>query len=341
MQPTAEGHVILGVMENEQSRQCFLEKILANGTTAWRKWYEDAYTEPIDFLQTSDGGFVVLLWNGASPSIFKTDADGDFVWSQNLASTTILEPVGVKQTANGGYIIIGNGELETGNVITIAWLDPTGDILGSDVLPVQPNWKSETACHLIQRQNGSFLVAGFLKRPNSISTQSFLMQLGEDGTIAWKRAYPLDDEKTDLPVSVVELENQCLMMADRIFNQFGFVLRLRKTDPAGGLLWQWTYYADTAVDVKGMTATRDGGVVVLEDELVDEYGNRLVKFDTHGNPLWGKRIGNTNNAFVSINALEQAGDDTFYAAGSRSISTNDTDTGAYFFHLDQEGNPYE
>ncbi|HEX9980782.1 MAG TPA: T9SS type A sorting domain-containing protein [Flavobacterium sp.] len=112
----------------------------AAGNLVWSRFYGGIFQDtPVDVQATADGGFIILgdsssndrdvsghhgpagMSDGSSPDLWvvKLDAAGDIAWQKSLGGTSIENPDGIKQTADGGYILTGttysyNGDV-TGN----------------------------------------------------------------------------------------------------------------------------------------------------------------------------------------------------------------------------------
>ncbi|MCK4234332.1 T9SS type A sorting domain-containing protein [candidate division WOR-3 bacterium] len=91
-----------------------LLRLDTNGDTVWTKRYGGTeYDIGYSVQQTSDGGYIIAGWTssfgaGESDAYFiKTDANGDIIWTKTYGSPHDDDAYSVRQTSDGGYIIIG------------------------------------------------------------------------------------------------------------------------------------------------------------------------------------------------------------------------------------------
>ncbi|MBI3502644.1 MAG: T9SS type A sorting domain-containing protein [Bacteroidetes bacterium] len=113
-QTTDKGFVITGNYPNN-SGEAFLLKTDSTGNFQWMKTYgntsEDAGS---DVIQNSEGDFVIAGWvfhqpaGVEGPYLFKTDSNGNLLWSKTDSTCTSCGGGSIsqlKQTKDGGYII--------------------------------------------------------------------------------------------------------------------------------------------------------------------------------------------------------------------------------------------
>jgi hypothetical protein len=97
--------------------QAYLVKMDVDGVTEWTRSYggsEDEYLYAVD--QTSDGGYILAGVVIEDPDdwdfyVLKTDSAGAVVWSRIFGGDYMDFPGDVKQTRDGGYIVVGTYEV--------------------------------------------------------------------------------------------------------------------------------------------------------------------------------------------------------------------------------------
>src|SRR3972149_10089864 len=92
----------------------FLLKMDLNGNVLWHKSYSSISGAVIgsSVVQTTDGGFIIAgTLNLGSPTskvvLVKTDANGNPLWSKTYGGNKSESGSQVKQTLDGGYVIVG------------------------------------------------------------------------------------------------------------------------------------------------------------------------------------------------------------------------------------------
>jgi uncharacterized repeat protein (TIGR01451 family) len=118
-QTTDGGYILTGTMDQTM----YLMKTDVNGDSLWTKTYAGLGGEGYVVHQTSDGGYIIggryAPNNIPSYGLIKTDNQGDTLWTYNAPLATLTHLGGVKdvqQTADGGYIAVGDQEDNAGNL---------------------------------------------------------------------------------------------------------------------------------------------------------------------------------------------------------------------------------
>ncbi|KPJ58506.1 MAG: hypothetical protein AMJ46_14090, partial [Latescibacteria bacterium DG_63] len=121
LQQTADGgYIIVGYNDpwGTAIMDVYLVKIDAQGGVLWTRTHgtEDNYDCAFSVQQTTDGGYIVAgksdYWetNDTQVRIYKTDPDGDTLWTRTYGGSAWDEAYWVQQTTDGGYIVAGYTE---------------------------------------------------------------------------------------------------------------------------------------------------------------------------------------------------------------------------------------
>lgn len=291
----------------------WIVKLDSLGTILWKNVYGglSSTDRPFSINSTSDGGFIVA-GESASNDSFVTGNHGGFdywvvkynslgipQWQKALGSNNHDEAFSVKQTSDGGYIVVG---------VTNCGVTNNGDVTGSHgngdywVVKLNSNgsiiWQKafggsyiDSANDVIQTSDGGYIVVGSSGSSN--------------GDVIGNHSY---DYKNDF-----------------------WILKL---DSLGSLQWQKSL-GGTGHDIaRSIKQTPDGNYIIigssssLDGDVVGSFGSGnfvywLVKINTLGSLLWQKPIGSywgDNYAF----SVDIALDGGFVVAGQ----TNDSQ---YFY----------
>ncbi len=131
-----------------------------NGEQIWSQIYECEYCEYRDgirsVIQTNDGGFAFTGKNNSQYSLFRTNADGDSLWSRGFDEEIgfPLKSNSILQTEDGGFVILGYGTSYTGRMIRT---DSEGHHLWSQVFD-QDDMCESHYYSAIQTTDGGFAV---------------------------------------------------------------------------------------------------------------------------------------------------------------------------------------
>jgi hypothetical protein len=114
-QTTGGGYIIAGVVFLTTYSDIYLIKTNASGDTLWTKRFGGSRGEwGYSVEQTADGGYIVAgytstLGDPAYTDVYliKTNAEGDTAWTRTYGRTDLDEGNSVRQTADGGYVVVG------------------------------------------------------------------------------------------------------------------------------------------------------------------------------------------------------------------------------------------
>jgi hypothetical protein len=199
------GYIIAGATYSlesglDGSSDAYIIRIDSLGNKLWEKIYGGPGDEGFgSILQTNDGDF---LFAGSTSSfgnglfdiyIFKTNLNGDTLWTKTYGDTFSDGADGIVATNDGGFIIGGDTE----------YLGPYGlehnililktDSLGNLIWEKEYNMSYADITRSIQpTKDGGYIIAGLTITPDKYS-QALLMKLDENGDSLWTRTFGFDD----------------------------------------------------------------------------------------------------------------------------------------------------
>jgi hypothetical protein len=164
----------------------FCVKINQTGDTLWTRAINLAETASIlSVQQTSDQGFIlagyVTQWGGSYTNIavIKLDATGNLSWVKILdGGYGFTYGFSVKQTPEGGYIMIGNIDTSCTEDACLIKLTATGDV----------TWAKQIST--FQAFDVAITANGFLCFLSSSGSGISLMKTDFSGNFEWGRTYP-------------------------------------------------------------------------------------------------------------------------------------------------------
>jgi hypothetical protein len=299
MSPTADGGCILigntnsndgDVTGNHGDFDIWVTKVSPSGALEWQRalggtGYENAQK----IIQTSDGGYVFAggclshdgdasgnPWEG-SLWVVKLDADGALVWQHFYGGTNGAGAGGLRQTADGGYIVAGGTNSTDGDVS-----EPIGDwdvwLLKLDALGTL-EWEHSYG--------------------GSLQDVSRDVELTADGGyLLYTQTYSIDGDVTgrtgvDQDIWVV------------------------KVDSLGNLVWENALggNGDDFCWNGNISSTTDGGSILIgvvnsnDGDVGNYYGGDdawVVKLNGLGDVVWERAYGGTNAELPG--SIQQTGD---------------------------------
>ena len=330
----------------------------ATGTT-WAKVFGGyAGATGIEVLPTADGGYAVLGEINTPPGGFdvwllKLDATGAIEWQYLYGGTGRERPYHVRQTSDGGYVVVAatNSFGPAGGMN--AWvlkLDAAGGI----------QWQtayggagSDIASGFQLTSDGGYILVGYSNSHNPgkeywYSIDAWIIKLDSTGNVEWQKAFGRNMTSKgwhECFNSVQQTSDGGYIVAGSgtLWQSGGFVPStwLVKFNGVGTLVWQkfygvgsggqlcggWNYMANNP----DVVITADGGYFVdpvyfYGPEAVDGYA---MKVDASGNVLWRKAYGTAAQEwFRSADAMPDGG---FVLAGTGP-------NGAWVVRTDSAGN---
>jgi hypothetical protein len=230
--------------------------------------------------QTSDGGYIVIgvtrQFVGLDDDIFllKTDSMGNKQWVKTFGGNNDDYASTVKQTSDGGYIIVGRtASFSTGD--SDAWLIKT-DSDGSYIL------------------SGGKQLFGDLRYQNSI----WVIKTDINGNLVWDKTFSKESKSWSGRI-MKKLNDGGYVIAGSISNVPGSLsdLYLLKINSEGILQWEKSFNRNEFEYCYSLDTTSDGGFIILGNTYEDDplwYDVWLVKTDSEGELQWDKTYGRSD-----------------------------------------------
>ena len=201
--------------------QSYLIKIDVNGNIQWEKKYFGDYIVPgttnysakdnyaTDVQQTADGGYILTgryenrdsnSYTHNNMMLFKTDANGDSLWHKNFLDSLASNSTGskyaggnsVKQTADGGYIIVGWSLVWSSPTFFYVRTDANGNVIWEKLM----NYSGQLT-DVQLTSDGGYIMAGYSDL-NGQDDKYILMQVDDSGNVTSTTTIPLSTEKGKL-----------------------------------------------------------------------------------------------------------------------------------------------
>ena len=258
--------------------------------------------------KTNDGGFIIVGTTfsfGAGHSdvyAIKTDENGNVMWTKTYGGTSWDYGEDVKQTFDGGYIILGT----TASPVASGWYfyfiktDANGDTLWTKVYHRADSYANK----IIQTSDSGYIAVGsshYFFIPFDNIWKDYIIKTDENGDTLWTKSYFGGEYLTDnshkgaSAQDVLETSDSTFLIlglhADTTITAKPYLLEL---DQNGDSLSS-TYY-DHGFLVS-LEHTFDNNYIACGYKQVDstDYDGWVIKFDQTGDLLWSNTIGNSEN----------------------------------------------
>lgn len=310
----------------------WIVKTDALGTIEWQKLYGGYSNDGgLKIIPTSDGGYAVACVSNSSNGtvttsiggydywILKLDSAGDLQWQKRLGGSGDDFIRDIKQTTDGGYIVIGytSSNLPGTHGLKEAYVVKLTSTGTTQWWKVFGGSADDLGNSIAQTADGGYILTGTTQSSNGNFTANygmadiFLMKINATGTIEWQKN--MGGTKEDFGQSIVVLADGSYVLSAAssssdidvtTVNRGSTDLWIVKLDTAGNIIWQKSF-GGTSSDCYGeskITSTSDGGFVICGSTISsngDASGNHssgtydvwVVKLDSNGTKQWHRCFG--------------------------------------------------
>jgi len=256
-------------------------------------------------------GLLVVSW------VFALAQVPDTLWTRTYGGEENDEGFSVKQTSDGGYIIVGQtysfgaGEYDIWFIKT----DSIGDTLWTRTYG---GVGSERGNSVQQTSDGGYIIAGSTSSYGAGADDVWLLKTDSLGDTLWTRTY--GGTGWDYGMSAQQTTDGGYIIAGNT-NSFGagtydYDIWLIKTDSLGNILWVKTYGGDLLDICNAMQQTTDGGYIIAGSTTsYSQYTSvYLIKTDQNGEIDWIKVI-DVGNYSEEGRSVQQTSDGGYIITG--------------------------
>lgn len=263
------------------------------------EWMQTSYS----VQQTKDGGYIVTgaTWgeeNVPDVGVIKTDSLGDTIWTRIYGRTG--KDVGrcVKQTSDGGYIIVGSvdGVEYSPGKLWLLRTDANGDTVWTKRYGC--GFGEEEGYWVEQTTDGGYIITGTSNPTGGMNNRLWLLKTDANGDTIWTRTFNF--------CSHGYCVRQTMEGGYIISSSWGLI----KTNSSGDTLWTNRHVGSCVVQ------TKDGGYVITGIKW-DSYWYTditLIKTNPVGDSLWGHSWGGADDD--ASTCVQQTTDGGYILVGS-------------------------
>jgi outer membrane protein assembly factor BamB len=294
---------------------------------AWNKTYGSSLWDyGYSVQQTTDSGFIISgLKNFAGSDqgdawLIKTDKDGNELWNKTYGGVFREEGYGVKQTTDGGYIVVGmtrsygagKGDLwiiKTDSNGNETWNKTFGGLQPDNGLSIQLT------------KDGGYIIVGRNYSYSVSASDIWLVKIDKNGNKQWDRIFAGsgDDYVTKSSVRQTSDNGYIIFGHTESYGNGAFDYWLIKTNDTGIEEWNRTYgglFND--VGYSGVQTPDKGFLFVGHSRTSGNNRNIwIIKTNSTGVEEWNRTTNNTNND--GAYHIQQTGDGGYIIMGSMLI----------------------
>jgi hypothetical protein len=287
---------------------------------------------------TSDGGIIAAGFEADQATstrqevhVLKVDGHGTVSWERRIALGTTAQAQAVRQTADGGYIIVGTMTVATGNTDIFALkLDAAGSTAAG--WPKMFGGAGADEGRDVLAINGGadgYVIVGQRDVSQADSVNVYVLRLNADGSQRWERSdyanFCPGGGETARAIATAGDGNYAVAGVTGCFGASGILLKIDAAN--GNELWRHAYdtsLSNTAL-FESVAVAPDGGFVLAgsiaavsgNPPVAGKFDALVVKTDANGNETWRRIYGGSEDEQAM--SVIVAADNNFLVAGySRS-----------------------
>ncbi len=294
-----DGYIIAGSTRSFGAGEydVYLIKTDSLGDTLWTKTYGGTnWDKGQSVQQTQDGGYIIAGWTQSFGSgvsdvyLIKTDASGDTVWTKAYGGPNSDEGFSVRQTMDGGYIIVGRttsygaGDIDVYLIKTDSsgdtlWTKTYGGTYADQGICVQ---ETSDEGYIITGVNGS-LPGGDI----------YLIKTDSLGDSLWTRTYGGNNSDRGYFVNVTQDGGYIIAGETGSYGAGGNDVYLIKTDASGDTIWTQTYGGSNSDAGLSVQEIQDGYIIAGRSNSfgAGELDVYMIKTDSIGDTVWTRTYG--------------------------------------------------
>jgi len=271
----------------------------------WQKTFGgSSYDEGYSVQQTADGGYIIAGYTSSFGAgyrdvyLIKTDPNGNSQWQKIFGGSASDEAYSVQQTADGGYIIVGETRSfgAGGLDVYLIKTDPNGN---SQWQRTFGGGNTDVGYSVQQTADGGYIIAGDTSSFGAglFFFDVYLIKADQNGNLQWQKT--LGGSNFDCGWSIEQTADGGYIIAggtESFGDPVGDVY-LVKTDPNGNMQWQKALGGNSFDRGRSVQQTADGGYIIAGVTESFGAGRRdvyLIKTDPNGNSQWEKTFGGSD-----------------------------------------------
>lgn len=276
-------------------------KITKSGTLIWRNDFEAGYYSSASGIAELNGEIFIcgstMRNNSASKTdvlLIKVNSTGDTIWTKTYGGIEADYGKNIIATSDGNILISGKTEsfgAGTFGDLYLIKINNSGDTIWTASYPDQDQ---EVPFHLMETQNGEYLVTG-TNEDTGQYRELYLLKVNANGQQVWNKKIGPPTWKWGF--STIELSNGDLLTCGKhTVNGYSNILII-KTDNTGNVIWENEYSINNiSINGNSIKQNNDGSFSIIGSSFDVSNGQNdiiFLKIDENGNQLILKKFGSS------------------------------------------------
>jgi len=313
-------------------------------STSWEASYGGRHLEMgYSVQQTVDGGYILLgvtLSKGAGRTDFgliKTNSAGEMEWDQTFGGTMDDWGRCVRQTRDGGYILVGS-TFSFGAGKADVWLIKTDANGVKKWARVFGGAEVDLGYAVQQTTDGGYILIGYTQSKGAGSADAWLIKTDSTGIKEWERTFGGSQWDAGYSVQQTRDGGYLLLGHTKSKGEGKSDVWLIKTDGAGNKLWEKVYGGKEEDVGRWVEQTQDGGYVLVGWTKSKGAGGAdiwLIRTNASGVRQWEKTFGGDGDDWGRC--VQQTQDGGYILLGSTVSFTAEHSYDFWLIKVDANG----
>lgn len=251
---------------------------------------------------TTDGCYIVVGSTesfGAGSSdiwLMKLNEKGDKIWEKTYGGVHNEKAFDVKQTKDGGYIIVGYTETASNGGADVLLVKTDAD--GNKKWETKYGGGKNDVGHCVVETNDGYLITGYTQSSGDHFCYVYLLKVDFNGTVRWEKTVGGGDDACGNYIDKTKDGGYIITGFTKDLTAGLNDVYLIKLDAGGNVSWEKIFGAGDEDKGYCVKQTNEGGYIItgLTKNLGAGYSDLyLAKTDDKGNRIWEKIYGENNN----------------------------------------------
>lgn len=286
------------------SNDILLIKTDNSGNIQWSRTY-DSGKDDLGYCvrQTNDGGYIISAFHDSVPMsltgttyamLIKTDLNGNIIWNRKYElavrdlDTGESFPWVVKQTADGGYILVGTTAGSHAADVYVIRTDQTGNVVWAKSYDHDFSaLRFSLGLDVIESSTGDFIIAGSMDKDQTLNEYNYpyTLKINSAGNILVAKFYdsaPAQMFQSGFSSVTETPDGGFFFTGMGGYGGFGMLAQLLKTDSDLNMQWSRVYSNDGGATIGSRSGqlTSDGCYIFTGKKV--NKGTVLLKTDNLG-----------------------------------------------------------
>jgi len=312
------GYIVIGTANYLDFKGIIAVKLSGNGEIIWEKAIMTNGASARHVEQTMDGGLVFVGESGGGIRLIKTDGNGNEEWNKVFIDTWTSSDHPLRQTDDGGYILICSTHSDDNTITRLIKTDENGNEEWSKFFGIN----GDNGRSIEQTADDGYIITGRSRTygvSNQYKSSVWLIKTDEYGNEEWNRTY--GEGYVTRGFSVHQTYDNGYIIAgegDDGGVVYGWLI---KTDDMGNKMWDITFETYGCSVLYSVIETPDEGYITTGTSgggnliAADVY---LFKVKSDGSVDWIKQYGKNDFCEIGV-CVRNTLDGGFVIVGTKQL----------------------